>query len=136
MLNYLHDLDYTYPEQATLYSEQTFKNETKKSSLIITTEKDSQFTDSTPLYLKTKDAIYILDVGSISLLTVPYPYPQETKHRRLYNTPKCNLCIVDTCKESITPYDLEKPIDVIFTLDKDLPLPFLAKMELPKEISA
>lgn len=135
MLNYLHDPDYTYPEQATLYSEQTLKNQEKQSSIICPHEKDSQFTDNTPLYLKTKDAIYILDIGSISLLTVPYPYPQETKHRRLYNTPKCNLCIVNTFKESITPYDLQRPIDVIFTLDKTLFLPFLAKIEFSTEVS-
>lgn len=134
MLNYLEDLNYTYPEPATLYSEQTFKNENKSSSIIVTTQADTQFTDNTPLYLKTKDAVYVLDIASISLLTVPYPYPQETKHRRLYNTPKCNLCVVDACKESLTPHDLQKPIDVVFTLDKTLDLPFLAKVELPTKI--
>lgn len=130
MLNYLPDKDYTYPESAVLYSEHAFKQKNKQSNILISTAEDAQFSENAPFYLETKDVLYVLGLQDVSLLTVPYPYEQETIHRRLYKTPKCNLVVVNSNKESLTPHDLQKPINVVYTFDKELPLPFLASIQV------
>jgi hypothetical protein len=139
MPNYMIDENYTYPEKATLFSQETWNNKTKKSSIIVTQNDEAEFHLSDTVLLQTKECVWLMTIDTISMLTGMYPAWTETKIRRLTENPKCQLLIVDNEgipveKQRITPKDLKIPIPVIYTVDKTLPLPFLAKMELPTEI--